>query len=151
MAIREILKEGDVTLRKKSRKVEVFDKRLHTLLDDMYETLKLKNGVGLAAPQIGVLRQVIVIDTGEGLIELINPEIIRAVGVQTGTEGCLSIPGKWGTVTRPKKVTVKAQDRYGAFFELTGVDLLARAFCHEIDHLNGILFIDTAVNLEAGQ
>ena len=111
--IREIIKEGDEVLRKVCHKVERFDFRLHSLLDDMYETMKESDGVGLAAPQIGILRRVVVIDIGDGKIELVNPEIVKVSGEQTGQEGCLSCPGKWGIVTRPMKVTVKAQDRYG--------------------------------------
>lgn len=140
--IREIIKEGDEVLRKKCHKVEKFDLKLHTLLDDMYETMQEANGVGLAGPQVGILRRVCVIDVGEGKIELVNPEIVKTSGEQTGDEGCLSCPGKWGTVTRPMKVTVKAQDRFGKEIKVKGTELLARAFCHEIDHLDGILFVD---------
>ncbi len=140
--IREIIKEGDEVLRKKCRPVEKFDEKLHALLDDMYETMQEANGVGLAGPQIGILRRIAVIDVGDGRIELINPEIIKESGEQTGDEGCLSFPGKWGEVTRPMKVTVKAQDRYGKEFKIKGTELLARAFCHEIDHLDGVVFLD---------
>ncbi|MGN0173224.1 MAG: peptide deformylase [Acutalibacteraceae bacterium] len=140
--IREIIKDGDEVLRKKCRKVEKFDEKLHALLDDMYETMQEANGVGLAAPQVGILRRAVVIDVGEGKIELINPEIIKTSGEQDGQEGCLSCPGVWGDVVRPMKVTVKAQDRYGKEFKIKGQELLARAFCHEIDHLDGILFLD---------
>ena len=139
MAIRNIVKEGDPVLKKVSRPVEKFDDRLHVLLDDMYETMK-KDGVGLAAVQVGVLRRVVVIDIGEGRIELINPEIIAQEGEQQDVEGCLSCPGKYGVTSRPMQVTVKAQDRNGEYFTITGRDLLARAFCHEIDHLDGKLF-----------
>lgn len=140
MAIRNIVKFGDGVLEKECRKVEVFDERLHQLLDDMLETLEDANGAGLAAPQVGVLRQICIVDVGEGPIELINPEIIKTSGEQTGAEGCLSYPDMWGIVTRPMKVTVKAQDRNGKWFETTGEELCARAFCHEIDHLHGVLF-----------
>ena len=141
MAIRNIVKEGDPVLKKVSRPVEKFDDRLHVLLDDMYETMK-KDGVGLAAVQVGVLRRVVVIDIGEGRIELINPEIIAQEGEQQDVEGCLSCPGKYGVTSRPMQVTVKAQDRNGEYFTITGRELLARAFCHEIDHLKGRLMRD---------
>lgn len=140
MAIRNIVKEGDDVLTKVCRKVEKFDSKLHTLLDDMYETMNEANGVGLAAPQVGILRRVVVIDVGEGKIELINPEIIEKSGEQRENEGCLSCPGEYGITVRPYKVTVKAQDRNGKEFKISGEALLARAFCHEIDHLDGILF-----------
>lgn len=140
--IREIVKEGDDVLRKVCRPVEKFDEKLHLLLDDMYETMLSADGVGLAAPQIGILRRIAVIDIGEGKIELINPEIIKTSGEQTGDEGCLSSPGVFGKVTRPNFVTVKAKDRFGKDFEISGKELLARAFCHEIDHLDGVLFVD---------
>lgn len=140
--IREIVKEGDDVLRKVCRPVEKFDEKLHLLLDDMYETMLSADGVGLAAPQIGILRRIAVIDVGEGKIELINPEIIKTSGEQTGDEGCLSSPGVFGKVTRPNFVTVKAKDRFGKDFEISGKELLARAFCHEIDHLDGVLFVD---------
>lgn len=140
--IREVIKNGDEVLRKKCHIVEKFDAKLHSLLDDMYETMQDKDGVGLAAPQVGILRRVVVIDVGEGKIELVNPEIVKTSGEQEGQEGCLSCPGVWGDVVRPMKVTVKAQDRYGKEFKIKGQELLARAFCHEIDHLDGILFLD---------
>ena len=151
MALRKILTEGDPTLNKTSRPVVKFDNRLHVLLDDMAETLNTSNGVGLAAPQVGVLRRVVlVVETNvpegeeEFIIELINPEIISAEGEQRGSEGCLSVPDQFGIVTRPEKVTVRAQDRYGNWFEREGEGLTARCFCHEIDHLNGILFTSLA-------
>ncbi len=147
MAIRNIVKEGDEVLRKKSRVVVKFDERLHTLLDDMAQTMYEAHGVGLAAPQVGILKRVVVIDVGDGLIELVNPVIIEAKGKNEGSEGCLSIPGEWGIVVRPNKVKVKAQNRYGEEIILKGTDLLARAFCHEIDHLEGILFKDLAVRM----
>ncbi len=147
MAIRAIRKDGDKILRKVSRKVDVIDDRIRILLDDMKETMKDSSGVGLAAPQVGVLRRVVVIDVGEGLIELINPVIVYESGEQTEEEGCLSVPGIRGQVKRPGKVIVRAMDRKGETVEITGTELLAVAFCHEIDHLNGILFTDKAVSL----
>jgi len=129
-------------LRQKARDVEKFDKRLCQLLDDMGETLYKRDGVGLAAPQVGVRRRVVVIDAGDGLMELVNPEITWEDGEQIGDEGCLSIPGVQKRVLRPMSVTVKAKDRHGRDVEYSGMGLKARAFCHEIDHLNGILFID---------
>lgn len=148
MASRNILQDGDSTLNKKSRVVIDFNERLHTLIDDMRETLTAAEGVGLAAPQVGVLRRVVlVLDTTieeaapeDALIELINPEIVASSGEQSGPEGCLSVPGVYGIVKRPDMVKVKAQDRHGNFFEVWGSELTARAFCHEIDHLEGILF-----------
>ena len=140
MALRTILKDGEEVLTKKSRPVEVFDQRLHMLLDDMAETMRHADGIGLAAPQIGVLRRVVVIDAGEGLMELINPEIVSQKGTQEDIEGCLSFPSQYGYTIRPKSVKVKAQDRDGKTQTYKGEDLLARAFCHEIDHLDGILF-----------
>lgn len=140
MAIRSIVKVGDPVLSKKCRAVEKIDDRIITLLDDMIDTLYDSNGVGLAAPQVGVLKRIAVIDIGEGLIELINPEIIAQEGTQNDLEGCLSLPGKWGYVERPNKVTVRAMDRNGDEYEYEGEGLLARAFCHELEHLDGILF-----------
>lgn len=145
MAIRNIRKDSDEILRKKSRKVEKIDDRILTLLDDMKETMYKAEGVGLAAPQIGVLRRVVVIDVGEGLIELINPVIVYESGEQINEEGCLSITGIRGEVKRPAKVIVRAMNRKGETFELTAEDLLAIACCHEIDHLNGILFTDKMI------
>ena len=142
MAIREIRKDGDEILYKNCREVTVFDEKLHTLLDDMAETMDMANGVGLAAPQIGILKKVCVIDVGDGLIELINPEIIEEKGEQTDVEGCLSFPGKWGEVTRANYVKVRAFDRFGDLYEYEGEGLLARAFCHEIDHLSGHVFLE---------
>ena len=143
MAIRNIVKYGDDVLTKKCRAVEKFDDRLAQMIDDMFETLYDSNGVGLAAPQVGILRRITVIDTGDGeRYELVNPEIISTEGEQTGTEGCLSYPGKFGIVTRPNKVKVKAQDRHGEWHEYEGEELLARAFCHEIDHLDGHMFME---------
>ncbi len=144
MAVREILKFGNETLRKTCHPVQKFDLRLRLLLRDMADTMYEAEGVGLAAPQVGILRRAVVIDVQDdhGLIELINPVIISAEGEQAGPEGCLSKPGRQGYVVRPAKVTVRAQDRHGKFFEITGEGLLARAFCHEIDHLDGKLYID---------
>lgn len=142
MAIREIVREGDDVLLKNCRKVEKFDERFHLILDDMVETLRDSGGVGLAAPQVGILRRAVVIEINpeDGLIELVNPEIIATSGRQKGIEGCLSLPGQWGIVERPYKVTVKAQDRFGEEFEITGEGLLARCFCHELDHLDGTIY-----------
>ncbi len=144
MGLRNVLVNGDERLRKKSRPVTEFDQRLWNLLDDLYETMQERNGVGIAAPQVGILRRAVVIDVGEGKVELINPEIVEKEGDQYGTEGCLSVPGEWGMVHRPKKVKVKAQDRNGEPFELEAQDYLAVAACHETDHLEGVLFIDLA-------
>jgi peptide deformylase len=142
--VRKILTFGDETLRKISKPMQKFDLRLWLLLRDMADTMNKAEGVGLAAPQVGILRRVVVIDVGDenGLIELVNPEIIAQEGEQEGSEGCLSAPGRRGYVKRPNKVTVRAQDRKGKFFEITGEGLLARAFCHELDHLDGILYSD---------
>ncbi len=145
MAIRDIRKEGDEILRKKAKKVEVIDDRVLTLLKDMAETMYKANGVGLAAPQVGILKRIVVIDIGEGLIELINPEIVSQEGEQTGTEGCLSIPGIYGEVKRPARVVVEALNGKGQKIRVTGEGLLAVALCHEIDHLDGILFRDKVI------
>lgn len=145
MAIRQIRTKGDEILYKNCKQVKNFDEKLHILLDDMYETMTSHDGVGLAAPQVGILKRAVVIDVGDGKIELINPEIIEESGEQTGSEGCLSVPGVWGEVTRPNVVTVKAQDRNGRWFTATGEELLARAFCHEIEHLDGKLFLDRVI------
>ncbi|GAA0061783.1 peptide deformylase [Clostridium sp. CTA-1] len=146
MAIRNIRKYGDELLRKKSRKIEKIDDRILTLLEDMAETMYSAEGVGLAAPQVGILKRVVVIDVGEGLIKLINPEIIETEGSQKDVEGCLSVPGEQGEVERPYKVKVKALNEKGEEIVLEGEELLARAFCHEIDHLDGILFVDKVIN-----
>ncbi len=140
MALRNIVKLGDPILNKTSRKVEKFDDKLAALIDDMLETMYNANGVGLAAVQVGILKRVVVIDIGEGPMELVNPEITMKEGEQQESEGCLSLPGKYGITSRPQKVQVKAQDRSGKWQVFTGEDLKARAFCHEIDHLDGILF-----------
>ena len=146
MAKRKIVLLGeDDVLRKHSRRVEKFDKRLRTLLTDMAETMVDADGVGLAAPQVGVLKRCVVIDTGDGLIELVNPEIIVTEGSVVGAEGCLSIPGRRCTVERPEKVTVIAQNRNGESIRLEAEGLLAVAICHEVDHLDGILYIDKMI------
>lgn len=146
MAIRNIRKYGDELLRKKSRKIEKIDDRILTLLEDMAETMYSAEGVGLAAPQVGILKRVVVIDVGEGLIKLINPEIIETEGSQKDVEGCLSVPGEQGEVERPYKVKVKALNEKGEEIVLEGEELLARALCHEIDHLDGVLFVDKVIN-----
>lgn len=145
MGIRTIRKVEDDILRKKSKRVERFDSRILTLIEDMVETMYKAEGVGLAAPQIGVLRRVVVIDVGEGIIKLVNPQIISYSGEQTEIEGCLSIPDVHGEVTRPESVVVRAQNEKGEICEINGTGLLAVALCHEIDHLEGILFTDKAV------
>ncbi len=144
MAIRNILTDKDPALRKVSKPVTKFDESLDTLLDDMRETMTKARGVGLAAPQVGVLKRAVIIEVNNMFVELINPEIIDIKDSQTGDEGCLSSPGIFKKVTRPNVVTVKAQDRYGYDFTLTGEALLARAICHECDHLDGVLFLDKA-------
>lgn len=142
MALRKIVYIEDEMLRKKSRRVERFDERLHTLLDDMAETMYKNNGCGLAAPQVAVLKRVVVMDVGDGLIEMVNPEIVSREGEVDGVEGCLSVPGRQGYVVRPQKVVVRAQDRNGAPIEIVGEDWLARCICHETDHLDGKLYVD---------
>ena len=142
MAIRRILKEGDETLRKISRPVQEIDKRTKQLLDDMAETMYANDGAGLAAPQVAVLRRVVVMDCGDGLIEMINPEILETEGEQDGPEGCLSVPGRRGMVKRPMKVRAKFQDRNGEWYEIEAEELLARCIMHETDHLNGQLYVD---------
>lgn len=150
MAKLKIVKLGDETLRKVCRPVDKITPRILTLLDDMIETMRAADGCGLAAPQVGVLRRVVVVEVEEGKpIELINPKIIAYSGEQVGSEGCLSVPGKSGTVTRPMHVTVRAMNRYGETFDITGSELLARAFCHELDHLDGKLYIDIAKNIQS--
>lgn len=145
MAFRKILVQGDPVLQKMSRPVEKFDERLHILIDDMRETLAAANGVGLAAPQVGILRRVVlVLDENEQMLELVNPVIIDQKGEQDGLEGCLSVPGMYGEVKRPAFVTVRAQDRNGKVFEVSGEDIVARCFCHEIEHLDGHLFVEKA-------
>ena len=146
MAKLNIVKMGDDVLRKVCRPVEKITPRIVTLLDDMIETMRADDGCGLAGPQVGILRRIAVVEVEEGnVIELINPKIIAFAGEQKEQEGCLSIPGRWGITRRPKHVTVRATNRYGEEFEVTGSDLLARALCHEIDHLDGKLFIDCVI------
>ena len=143
MALRKILTQGDPALTKTCHPVEKFDRKLHWLLDDLKETLSQSGGVGLAAPQIGILRRVVVVeDADENILELVNPVIVDQSGEQEGWEGCLSVPNQYGWVTRPNVVTVRAQDRDGNFFEATGEELVARCFCHELEHLDGHLFVE---------
>ena len=153
MAIRKIVELGvdDAVLRKHARRVERFDARLAELLSDMAETMYNDDGAGLAAPQVGVLKRAVVIDVGEGLIELVNPEIVETEGQMTVVEGCLSVPGRRGRVVRPEKVRVKAQDRDGKPFEVEGEGLLAVCLCHEIDHLDGVLYVDKMIEEVTGQ
>lgn len=149
MALRKILTDKDPVLRKKSRPVTGFDGRLHDLLDDLKETLEQAGGAGLAAPQVGILRRCVIVVDGKGeMLELVNPEIIsRSETVQDGLEGCLSVPGMWGMVERPMQVRVRAQDRSGQTLEAEGEGIVARCFCHEIDHLDGHLFTELADRL----
>ena len=142
MGLRKILTDKDPALHKMCRPVEKFDGRLHKLLDDMKETLIDANGVGLAAPQVGILRRVVLVDTGDEVLELINPSLLETSGEQVGAEGCLSVPGKYGLVKRPNYAKVRAQDRNGNWFEAEGEELIARCFCHELDHLDGILYTE---------
>jgi len=140
MGLRKILTDKDPALHKVCKPVVNFDWRLHKLLDDMAETLEKANGVGLAAPQVGILRRVVIVDTGDGILELVNPELVETDGEQEGAEGCLSVPGKYGLVKRPYYAKVRAQDRDGNWFEAEGEELIGRCFCHELDHLDGILY-----------
>ena len=142
MALREIVQIGEPVLRKKAKKVEVIDEKILQILDDMADTMYNADGVGLAAPQVGILKRIVVIDIGDGLLELINPEIIETSGEQIGEDGWLSVIGESGIVRRPNVVKVRAYNRKGQLFEIEGEELLARAFCHEIDHLDGILYVD---------
>lgn len=142
MGIRKIMTVKEPCLHKVCRPVEKFDKKLHKLLDDMKETLVDANGVGLAAPQVGILRRVVIVDTGEEMLELVNPELVETSGEQEGAEGCLSVPGKYGLVKRPNYAKVRAQDRDGNWFEVEGEELIARCFCHELDHLDGIVYTE---------
>ena len=142
MGLRKILTDKDPALHKVCRPVEKFDGRLYRLLDDMKETLAEANGVGLAAPQVGILRRVVLVDTGDEVLELINPSLLETSGEQVGAEGCLSVPGKYGLVKRPNYAKVRAQDRNGNWFEAEGEELIARCFCHELDHLDGILYTE---------
>ena len=148
MAIRNIIQVGDPTLRRKSFEVTDFGEKTHQLLDDMKDTLIKANGAGLAAPQVGVLRRIFIVSVDNKYYECINPVIVSKKGIQVGDEGCLSVKGKYGTVERPYLVTVKAFDRYGKPFTVKAEGFLARAFCHENDHLDGILYIDKAVNVK---
>lgn len=145
MALRKVVEIGDPILNKKCRPIEKFDDKLSKLIDDMFETMYAANGVGLAGPQVGMLKRVVVIDVGDGPMELVNPEIVMTQGEQRVSEGCLSVPGKYGVCSRPAKVQVKAQDRNGKWQVFTGEDLKARCFCHEIDHLDGILFTSKVI------
>ena len=142
MGLRKILTVKEPSLHKMCRPVEQFDGKLHKLLGAMKETLLDAGGVGLAAPQVGILRRVVVVDTGEEILELVNPELLETSGEQVGAEGCLSVPGKYGLVKRPMVARVRAQDRNGDFFEAEGEELIARCFCHEIDHLDGIVYTE---------
>ncbi|MBQ8851768.1 MAG: peptide deformylase [Oscillibacter sp.] len=143
MALRKILNDKDPALHKVCKPVENFDERLHKLLDDMRDTLIDSDGVGLAAPQVGILRRVVLVDNGKMILELVNPEIVAvSEEQQTGLEGCLSVPGKWGIVTRPAVVRVRAQDRYGDWFEAEAGGMTARCFCHELEHLDGHLYTE---------
>ena len=143
MALRKIMTEKDPALHKVCRPVTEFNDRLHRLLDDMTETLRQANGVGLAAPQVGILRRAVVVETGEeNMLGLVNPRILEQSGEQDGAEGCLSVPGKWGMVKRPNYVKLQAQDRFGNWFEVEAEALIARCFCHELDHLDGHLYTE---------
>ena len=142
MAYRKVRTEEEDVLRKVSKEVKNFDESLWNLLEDMADTMYEENGVGLAAPQVGILKRIFVIDIGEGLIEFINPEVITTEGEQFGEEGCLSVPNKYGNVRRPNYVKMRAQDRNGNFFEVEGTELMARAMLHENDHLDGKLYVD---------
>ena len=142
MGLRKILTDAEPALHKVCRPVTSFDLRLHKLLKDMKETLIDSGGVGLAAPQVGILRRVVLVDTGEEILELINPTLVETSGEQVGAEGCLSVPGKYGIVKRPNYAKVRAQDRNGEWFEAEGEELIARCFCHELDHLDGIIYTE---------
>ena len=147
MGLRKILTDAEPALHKVCKPVEKFDRRLHTLLEDMKETLIDSGGVGLAAPQVGILRRVVLVDTGEEILELINPSLLATDGEQVGPEGCLSVPGKYGLVKRPYWAKVRAQDRNGNWFEAEGEELIARCFCHELDHLDGIIYTEVMERL----
>ena len=142
MGLRKILTDKDPALHKVCKPVTAFDAKLHKLLDDMGETMQDANGVGLAAPQVGILRRVVTVDLGDEILELVNPTLLETDGEQVGAEGCLSVPGKYGLVKRPYFAKVKAQDRYGEWFEVEGEELIARCFCHELDHLDGIVYTE---------
>ena len=147
MALRKILTEGNPTLNKVCRPITAFDERLATLLDDMKETVIHANGVGLAAPQVGVLRRVVVVDLGDEIVELVNPHILEQSGEQDGLEGCLSVPNRFGLVKRPNFVKLEAQDRHGDWYEYEGEELIARCFCHELEHLDGHLYTERAYRM----
>ena len=157
MGLRKILTDKEPALHKVCRPVEKFDDKLHKLLDDMQETLADANGVGLAAPQVGILRRAVIVDTGEEILELINPTLVETDGEQIGAEGCLSVPGRYGLVKRPYYAKVRAQDRFGQWYEAEGEELIARCFCHELDHLDGIVYTEvmerylTEEELESGE
>ena len=142
MGLRKILTDKDPALHKVCKPVVNFDNKLHKLLDDMAETLEEAQGVGLAAPQIGILRRVVIVDTGEEILELVNPVMLETDGEQVGPEGCLSVPGKYGLVKRPYYAKVRAQDRFGDWYEVEGEELIGRCFCHELDHLDGIVYTE---------
>ncbi|MBR5126468.1 MAG: peptide deformylase [Oscillospiraceae bacterium] len=142
MGLRKILTDKDPALHKVCKPVTNFDAKLHKLLDDMAETLVDSNGVGLAAPQVGILRRVVLVDLGDEIVELINPTMLETDGEQVGAEGCLSVPGKYGLVKRPYYAKVRAQDRYGEWYEVEGEEIVARCFCHELDHLDGIVYTE---------
>ena len=147
MGLRKILTDAEPALHKVCKPVEKFDRKLHTLLEDMKETLINSGGVGLAAPQVGILRRVVLVDTGDQILELINPSLLQTDGEQVGPEGCLSVPGKYGLVKRPYWAKVRAQDRDGNWFEAEGEELIARCFCHELDHLDGIIYTEVMERL----
>ena len=142
MGLRKILTDKDPALHKVCKPVTSFDAKLHKLLDDMGETMRDANGVGLAAPQVGILRRVVTVDLGDEILELVNPSLVETDGEQIGAEGCLSVPGKYGLVKRPYYAKVKAQDRFGDWFEVEGEELIGRCFCHELDHLDGIVYTE---------
>ena len=142
MGLRKILTDKEPSLHKVCRPVEKFDGKLHKLLDDMVETMVDAHGVGLAAPQVGILRRIVVVNTGEEVLELVNPTLLETDGEQIGAEGCLSVPGKYGLVKRPYYAKVRAQDRFGDWYEVEGEELIARCFCHELDHLDGIVYTE---------
>ena len=147
MGLRKILTDKEPALHKVCKPVTSFDAKLHKLLDDMGETMQDANGVGLAAPQVGILRRVVVVDLGDEILELVNPSLMETDGEQVGAEGCRSVPGKYGLVKRPYFAKVKAQDRYGEWFEVEGEELIARCFCHELDHLDGIVYTEVMERL----
>ena len=147
MGLRKILTDKDPALHKVCKPVVAFDAKLHKLLDDMGETMRDANGVGLAAPQIGILRRVVTVDLGDEILELVNPSLLETDGEQIGAEGCLSVPGKYGLVKRPYYAKVRAQDRFGEWFEVEGEELIGRCFCHELDHLDGIVYTEVMERL----